>query len=704
MLGVLVAAPAHAIGGTVPDAPTFVDSEQVAAGVVGISWDAPPSAGSSPISSYTATSTPDGLTCSTTDMTPGHEYCEVPGLAQGTAYTFTVVATNASGPSDPSSASASLTIVAFVLPPAPVIHDISASGSGSLQITGDLLPSGGLLPFVMTFTASPGGASCSYLQRYNWYSQCVISGLSNGSTYTVSATVKNAAGTGPASPSVAGVVIWVPGSPTNVSSTAATGGATVSWTAPADDGGSPILDYTVYATNYGIYPPPYVTCTTTTTSCTVPLPTVGTYSFAVYVRNAKGSGQTFGALAPITLGLPDAPTNVSASVDASRVVTVSWSAPAQTGGPPITGYSVAGSRTAYTCTIITTTSCAISGLPFGMYVFSVKANNAYGSGLSSTSSAPVAVPPGPVTVPPGTQPPRSDHLPPAPVSALTIVGQLASDGTVGARLSWAGPDDMVSARVGVGSGTASATQSVPGVSVALMRTSATVSGLRPGVTYTFAVASVDAAGNVGVSRTARVAGTTVRTTVAGTSTAGQVVPVRLSLRDLGGRGLATKPVQILVRPAAGGVWRVYRSLSTNSVGDVLVRPRLTASTQFAMRYAGEANRAGLDAAGAATVRVGASVSASLKIGNVIGLHIARRGTRTTLTGLVGPNKRGQRVYLQRLVGTVWKNVAVSTLGATSNFGFVLPTTANGTASYRVLRPADAANLAGASVVRSLTVA
>jgi hypothetical protein len=245
---------------------------------------------------------------------------------------------------------------------------------------------------------------------------------------------------------------------------------------------------------------------------------------------------------------------------------------------------------------------------------------------------------------------------------------------------------------------------VNGVAVTAAATTAYVSGLQPGVTYAFAVCPVDAAGNVGIASIARVAGTMARANVPGTSTAGQLVDVRFSVRDLGGHGLAKKAVDVLFRPAAGGPWSVYRRLTTNALGEVRVRPRLTASTQFALRYAGETGRSGLAAAGVVTVRVSTSVSATLKVASAVGLHTATRGTRATLTGLVAPNKRGQRVYLQKLFGTTWKNVAATTVGTTSNYGFVLPTATRGTSTYRVLRPADAVNASGISASEVLTVA
>src|SRR5205823_3891635 len=75
-----------------------------------------------------------------------------------------------------------------------------------------------------------------------------------------------------------------PGVPTGVSAGAGDAQATVSWTAPAADGGSPITSYTVTSSGGQ-------TATVTTTSATVTGLTNGTtYTFTVVATNAVGTG------------------------------------------------------------------------------------------------------------------------------------------------------------------------------------------------------------------------------------------------------------------------------------------------------------------------------------------------------------------------------------------------------------------------------
>src|SRR5262249_48133455 len=75
-----------------------------------------------------------------------------------------------------------------------------------------------------------------------------ITGLTNGVTYQFEVLATNAQGSSPFStPSnpVTPQAPTVPGQPTNVSATAGDSLATVFWTAPVNDGGSPITSYTV---------------------------------------------------------------------------------------------------------------------------------------------------------------------------------------------------------------------------------------------------------------------------------------------------------------------------------------------------------------------------------------------------------------------------------------------------------------------------
>lgn len=93
-------------------------------------------------------------------------------------------------------------------------------------------------------------------------SPIVVAGLTNAVTYQVRLRAVNTAG--PGTPSTAVTPRGVPGAPRTVTATPGAGTATVSWQAPATDGGAPITGYTATSTPAGN------TCTTTgALTCTI---------------------------------------------------------------------------------------------------------------------------------------------------------------------------------------------------------------------------------------------------------------------------------------------------------------------------------------------------------------------------------------------------------------------------------------------------
>jgi Tol biopolymer transport system component len=182
---------------TVPETPTGV-SATAADGQATVAFSA--ADGGSPITSYTVTSSPGTITA-----TGSSNVITVPGLTDGTTYTFTVTATNSIGTSDASDASNAVTPTA--VPGAPTA--VSATpGNGQAVVSfapAAATSGGGTTSFVVT--ASPGG-----ITAFGTASPITIAGLQNGTIYTFSVTGRNASGTSP--PSAASNAVAPAGGPT----------------------------------------------------------------------------------------------------------------------------------------------------------------------------------------------------------------------------------------------------------------------------------------------------------------------------------------------------------------------------------------------------------------------------------------------------------------------------------------------------------
>jgi len=171
---------------TVPGAPT-IGTATAGNAQATVNFTPPASNGGSPITSYTVTSNPGGKTASGSSSP-----IVVPGLTNGTTYTFTVIATNAAGSSPPSASSNRVT--PCTVPGAPTIGTATA---GNAQATVNFAPpaSNGGSPITgYTVTSSPGGKTANGSS-----SPITITGLTNDTPYTFTVTATNAAGISPPS-------------------------------------------------------------------------------------------------------------------------------------------------------------------------------------------------------------------------------------------------------------------------------------------------------------------------------------------------------------------------------------------------------------------------------------------------------------------------------------------------------------------------
>ena len=367
---------------------------------------------STPITGYTVTSSPGGFTCSVTaveGVVP--TICVVTGLTSGQTYTFSVVATNTVGDSTPAMAP---TVTPVDTPSAPTnVSTISTSATITVSWAPSASDGGSPIlgytalafdPLTNSLVATCGAGASS--------TSCVMSALAPNTSYFVRVIAANAQG--PSDPSLPtdpqSTAPTTPGSPVPTSLTPGNGTATVSWTAPANDGGATITSYTASADDGdgGIF-----TCEVdaAASSCMISGLTNGThYTVIIAAHNVAGGSIAVSAGVVTPASVPTSPASINIA-PASGAITVSWLAPTLNGGSAIYRYTATATDIngkTFTC-ITAGMSCVITSLINGVsYDITVVATNAVGDslaadgGYATPSDVPGAPIPSSVTVGNGT--------------------------------------------------------------------------------------------------------------------------------------------------------------------------------------------------------------------------------------------------------------------------------------------------------------
>ncbi len=190
-----------------------------------------------------------------------------------------------------------------------------------------------------------------------------------------------------------GVPPTVPGAPQNLNAVAGDSSVSLSWNAPASNGGSAITGYAIYRSTTSGAGYAWVANVTGTSHTDTGLTNGQAYYYIVKAYNVAGEGPASGqaSATPSTATVPSAPQDVNA-VAGDGSVSLSWNAPASNGGSVITGYSIYRSTTSgagYAWVAnVTGTSYTNTGLTNGQaYYYIVKARNAVGDGPASAQAS-----------------------------------------------------------------------------------------------------------------------------------------------------------------------------------------------------------------------------------------------------------------------------------------------------------------------------
>lgn len=289
------------------------------------------------------------------------------------------------------------------LPTAPSI--VSVSG-GNAEITiGFTAPgfTGGVPISAYEITASPTSGD-DVVDRSCDESPCTITGLTNGTAYTLTVAAINSAGTSPTSelsPSVTPATRAT--AVRQLNATPGNGTMSVAWTAPTDLGGGTFTRYELRIAPDGDAMPDAATANITSSSS-------GVYTFTgldngtaynVEIVTITSANQTAltgntASLSSVPVSTPSTPTELRVSSINPRQITIAWSEPLRDGGATVTGYVATisdvdgGTVNCGTLNINTTTrSATCTSEQLGLstsYTITVSAVNRIGLGPAATTT------------------------------------------------------------------------------------------------------------------------------------------------------------------------------------------------------------------------------------------------------------------------------------------------------------------------------
>ena len=254
-----------------------------------------------------------------------------------------------------------------------------------------------------TLLTQPSGTGTTYTDT----------AVTAGDTYGYKIVTVNEAGDSPQSTPATTIIGNPPTAPLTLTTTQTVPFVhDLSWSAPTNNGGSPVTNYKVYRDGSLITTLGNVTTYQDNTMQHI----AHTHSYEVSAVNAVGESPMSNASSITSWDVPSATTGVTATARAGQQNELDWTAPSSNGGSPITGYRIQSSTDNITFTDVvastTTQPYNHTGLTQGTtYYYQISAISAVGEGTFGAASATVG------------------DVPDAPVS-LTVVPQAGMQATI----------------------------------------------------------------------------------------------------------------------------------------------------------------------------------------------------------------------------------------------------------------------------------
>ncbi len=173
-----------------------------------------------------------------------------------------------------------------------------------------------------------------------------------------------------------------------------------------------------------------------------------------------------------------------------------------------------------------------------------------------------------------------------------------------------------------------------------------------------------------------------------------VVTLVATLTAAGGAAVAGEPVELWAKSAGAPLWSRLAVASTGATGTVTFTHTPNRLTTYHVEH--RAVPAYTAATASATVTVAPRITVSFP-------GAVSAGAASAITGVVTPARPGATVWLWRSTGTGWRSERAAVLDSAGRFRIAISWASAGSYVYKVVLPADATHVTGASAPGTVRV-